>query len=177
MKKATGNKCICETPTFQMGPIHGVLICGVCGGNYPGNPETLPRKEVISIQPGDVITIKQDNPIEWLSFCVTDSHSNRITFPRGKFVLEVYREQGNGPGVAMDTGLCDVMGEAITVGCTIEAHYNTKDGFKDIVGVIEFEMIEGLSCRLTQETKTKHGWVSPNVLDISDLRNMKIVRE
>ena len=58
------------------------------GGNWD-----VARKEVISIQPGDVITIKQDNPIEWLSFCVTEGHSNRVTFPRGKFTLEVYREQ------------------------------------------------------------------------------------
>ena len=65
-----------------------------------------PRKEVISIRPGDVITIKQDNPIEWLSFCVTDGHSNRVTFPRGKFTLEVYREQDKASKASNCPGVC-----------------------------------------------------------------------
>jgi hypothetical protein len=66
VKDPKPEECSCETPTFQPGRVHGMLICGVCNGTYPGNSESgdkckvcqnMPRKEVISIQPGDVIVM------------------------------------------------------------------------------------------------------------------------
>jgi hypothetical protein len=87
------DRCLCVKPGYGGGDL---AHCTKCGQeiDYDGlKPQSaLPRKEVISIQPGDVITIKQDNPIEWLSFCVPDGQKT-VTFPRGQFTLEVYREQ------------------------------------------------------------------------------------
>jgi hypothetical protein len=94
--------CKCKTTTYRNG------ICDRCGGEYdwdrhPSLSSPLPRKEVISIQPGDVISIAVDDPRETHSFCVSDRDNTYITIPAGSCTLEVYREQAESRDVC---GVC-----------------------------------------------------------------------
>jgi hypothetical protein len=86
-------------PKPQTGTNGEVLQCGVCYGGFYYDTPSLPRKEVISIQPGDVIVLKHPD------FLTKETVSRIIktvegVWPNNKCLvldngmsLEVYREQ------------------------------------------------------------------------------------
>ena len=99
-------KCSCQVTTYRGTVGTKGLVCDNCGGEYdyemygqPTQPDPLPRKEVISIQPGDKIVLS-------IEYTLTQKAHERIKetleleFPNteclildGGATLEVYREQ------------------------------------------------------------------------------------
>lgn len=79
-----------------MDPTKGIKFCSNCGGGT----DLLPRKEVISIQPGDVIAVHLVRSLS-LQGISNLKAALKPAFPDNKIIvldegmtLEVYREQG-----------------------------------------------------------------------------------
>jgi hypothetical protein len=79
-----------------MDPTKGIKFCSVCGA---GADDSLPRKEVISVQPGDVVVLTNPHGVSMAQQDLAEADLKRM-FPDNESLflsngvtLEVYREQ------------------------------------------------------------------------------------
>jgi len=99
VKPPKPERCQCLNPDPRIGVITREIFCNRCMLSLPPRPDPLPRKEVISIQPGDVVVLRSPQMLSEKAADHIDKNMT-IAFPNSKIVvlegdmsLGVYREQ------------------------------------------------------------------------------------